>query len=195
MLPDTIQHTSTTSNTDARRYSRLASVFVCIFLAVAGCVPAPTPAVFIAPPNVTPTSRPTLPAATSVAATPTAITEAATPTQSAACENDLTFMQDLTVPDGSVIPAGGSIDKQWLVLNSGTCNWDADYRLKMVAGEALGALTEQALYPAKAGTQAALRLLFTAPIEPGTYQSAWQAFAPDGSIFGDAVFIEIIVSE
>jgi methionine-rich copper-binding protein CopC len=52
---------------------------------------------------------------------------------------------------------------------------------------------EQPLYPARAGTQATLRIVFTAPTEPGTYQSTWQAVDPDGNLFGDTVFMEIVV--
>ena len=53
---------------------------------------------------------------------------------------------------------------------------------------------EQALYPARAGGQATLRITFTAPLDAGTYQSAWQAFNPDGAAFGDAIFMTINVS-
>jgi len=66
--------------------------------------------------------------------------------------------------------------------------------LRLIAGEALGAPTEQALYPARAGAQATLRILFRAPSEPGTYHSAWQAYNPQGEAFGDPIYIEIVVS-
>ena len=183
-------------NTD-QRLDKLRSVF--IFLSAAGvlaaCSPKPTPAVFVPPAISTSTSAPTAPPLTPTPTLPSPTAEAAQTSGAPPCENNLSFMEDLTVPDGSVIAAGGSIDKQWLVQNSGTCNWDGTYRLRLVGGDSLGALTDQALYPARAGTQATLRVLFTAPTLPGTYQSAWQAIAPDGSAFGDAVFIQIVVSE
>ena len=50
------------------------------------------------------------------------------------CTNDLKYLTDLTVPDGSPVNPGEKIDKQWLVQNSGTCNWDDNYRLKLVNG-------------------------------------------------------------
>jgi methionine-rich copper-binding protein CopC len=53
---------------------------------------------------------------------------------------------------------------------------------------------EQALYPARAGAQAKLRILFTAPQAAGTYQSSWQAIAPDGTAFGAVVSIQITIS-
>jgi hypothetical protein len=87
------------------------------------------------------------------------------------------------------------LDKRWLVQNSGTCNWEASYAVKLVAGPDLGASLEQSLFPARSGTEAVIRLIFTAPEEPGTYRSAWQAFGPGGEAFGDPFFIEIVVEE
>jgi len=92
-----------------------------------------------------------------------------------------------------VVFPGASIDKQWLVQNNGTCNWDARYRLQFAGGLEMGAAAEQALYPARAGNQATIRIDFIAPSEPGTYSTAWQAINPDGEPFGDPVFMEIVV--
>ena len=123
------------------------------------------------------------------APTPTVIAASPTP-----CTNDLSFVQDVTVPDGTSVTPGERVDKQWLVTNTGTCNWDASYHLKLITGDPMDAATEQALYPARAGTQATLRLIFTAPQTAGNYASAWQAFAPDGTAFGQAVYMQINVT-
>jgi hypothetical protein len=111
-----------------------------------------------------------------------------------ACTDNLVFVEDLTIPDGTEIPRNATIDKRWLVQNAGTCNWDERYRLKLVNGDALGAPAEQALYPARAGAQVTLRIVFTAPSETGETVSAWQAVAPDGTPFGDPIFISIVVT-
>jgi hypothetical protein len=102
-------------------------------------------------------------------------------------------VEDLSIPDGTLVTPGQRLDKRWRVENNGTCNWDERYRVKLIAGPPLGAPEEQALYPARAGTQAEVRILFTAPQETGTYRSAWQAFSPDGLPFGDPFFIEVTV--
>jgi hypothetical protein len=102
-------------------------------------------------------------------------------------------LEDLSFPDGTVVAPGASIDKQWRVQNSGTCNWDSRYRLRFAGGLNMGAATEQALFPARAGSQATIRIVFTAPSEPGTYSTAWQTFGPEGQSFGDPLFMEIIV--
>jgi hypothetical protein len=102
-------------------------------------------------------------------------------------------VNDLTIPDGTTVAPGGSLDKRWLVRNNGTCNWYQDYRLELVSGPDMGAPAVRALYPARSESEAPIRILFTAPEEPGTYQSAWQAYNPQGDAFGDLIYIEIAV--
>jgi hypothetical protein len=109
------------------------------------------------------------------------------------CTDNLRFITDLTVPDGTQVAPGSPVDKQWQVENNGTCNWDSSYRLKFIAGADLGAPLVQALYPARSGTQPTIRLTFIAPAEPGTYRSAWQAYSPQDEPFGDPIFVEIVV--
>lgn len=108
--------------------------------------------------------------------------------------NDLTFVDDITIADNTSVVPNASMDKQWLVQNSGTCNWDSSYRLKWVGGNPLGVAEEQLLYPARAGTQAMLRIHFIAPAEAGFFESAWQAVDPQGNVFGELIFIKIVVS-
>jgi hypothetical protein len=62
---------------------------------------------------------------------------------------------------------------------------------KLIAGPDMSASTDQALYPARSGSQATIRIIFTAPNESGVYRSAWQAHNPAGQPFGDPVFIEV----
>jgi hypothetical protein len=109
------------------------------------------------------------------------------------CSNNLTFIEDITIPDNSFITLGATLDKQWLVENSGTCNWKSDYRLKHIGGAVLGAPEEIALYPARAGTQATIQILFTAPFTDSVYESAWQAHDPDGNAFGDPIYMRVVV--
>jgi hypothetical protein len=115
------------------------------------------------------------------------------PTSQPACTSSLRFIEDITIPDGTAVNPGGSLDKRWRVENSGTCNWDTNFSLRLINGDPLGAASPLPLYPAVAGSAAALRIMFTAPLESGVYRSAWQAHDPAGNPFGDPVFIEIVV--
>ncbi|NWG33504.1 MAG: hypothetical protein HXY42_03605 [Chloroflexi bacterium] len=177
------------------RLSLLPLLGICF---ASACSPLSTPTPFIPPTNPPPLIQPTLIIhPTPTASPPVQVIPLPTiiPTlDQSNCTNNLTYIEDLTIPDNSFIPFGAAIDKQWLVTNSGTCHWTSDYRLRRVGGAALGAPDEIALYPAKAGTQAVIQILFTAPFEEGTYESAWQAFDPNGQPFGDPIYIRILVS-
>jgi len=115
------------------------------------------------------------------------------PTATPACENNLSFLKDVTVPDGTEYKSGEEIEKIWLVRNSGTCNWGTGYELRLISGEELGANSTQALYPAHANSEVELRIIFTAPDETGSYKSYWQAYDQYGVPFGIDFYLEIVV--
>ncbi len=176
-----------------RIFPRSILLLLSSFLFAVACSPQAAP---------TPFRPPTAISHTQVLPTPTPLPAVFTPTlaptvtvtpDAGPCTNILTILDDLTIEDGTTFAPGASIDKQWLVQNDGTCNWDSTYKLKWVGGFTLGVAEEQPLFPAAAGVQATLRVVFIAPPEPGTYQSTWQATDPDGNLFGDTVFMEIVV--
>jgi hypothetical protein len=117
----------------------------------------------------------------------------ARPTPDLVCVDRLIFVEDLTILDKTVVAANATLDKRWEVENSGTCNWDERYQLRLVAGPDLGASPIQALFPARSGTRAVVRMMMTAPVNPGTYHSAWRAYNPKSEPFGDTFYIEIVV--
>lgn len=178
---------------------RLRPSLIALLLALTfaqACAPQATDTPFRPPTQPPPTQTLPTAGATSIPAIQSAMptsTVTATPTEGP-CSNNLEFVSDVTIPDGTTVSVGASIDKQWLVKNSGTCNWDSSYRLKWIGGDPMGANQEQYIYPARAGAQAALKTLFTAPSMAGTYESAWQAYGPDGNAFGDPIYMKIIVS-
>lgn len=164
---------------------------ICLtFFLLAGCVfprpsrPAPgselTP-VFI-PPELNPAT-----------ATPDAAAQPANNQQNQDCTNNLKFVSDITIPDGTQVSTGEALEKKWEVENNGTCSWIAGYTLKLTAGGSLGANPEQALVPALAGSKATIQMNFLAPTTQGSFKSAWQAYGLDGKPFGDTIYIQIEV--
>jgi len=145
------------------------------------------------PPTVAPETTPVAVVLPSITPSSTPVQREVRPTATLACEDDLRFLEDLTIPDGARVAPEEFIDKRWLVENAGTCNWDRRYRLRLIEGVDLQDSEEQALYPARSGTQAVIRVLFRAPDGPGSYRSAWQAFDPQGQAFGDLIYVEIVV--
>lgn len=141
------------------------------------------------PPTIVPTA-----ASTSTSAPAAGEPEkSATPAAAGACIDSLVFIADATIPDGTEVQAGSTIDKRWEVRNNGTCNWDERYHLRLIAGPEMGVEKEQALFPARSGSSAVIRILFTAPAESGKFRSAWQAVNPDNQPFGDPIYIEVVV--
>ncbi|MCH8342167.1 MAG: hypothetical protein IIA51_11520 [Chloroflexi bacterium] len=111
--------------------------------------------------------------------------------KNASCVNDARFVEDLTIPDGYEAKPGEVLDKQWGVLNSGSCDWGAGYRLIRIDDGLLEAPGELALYPARAGETGVWSVQVIAPDQPGDQFASWQAQSPDGAFFGDPVFVFI----
>lgn len=177
-------------------FQRLALFSFLILLFASACSSVSTPTPFRPPTSQAPLIEPTLiihPTQEVVVVQSTPVPTIFPTVNPADCSNDLTFIDDLTIPDNTATTFGLTLDKQWLVQNSGTCNWNANYRLNNIGGAALGAPEEMALYPARAGTQATIQIQFTAPFTEGVYESAWQAVAPDGTMFGDPIYMRIVV--
>ncbi len=89
--------------------------------------------------------------------------------------------------------AGETLAKRWRVQNSGSCNWNDQYSLRLIAGPNLEAAEVLYLYPARSGTTADIEISLMAPAEAGVYRSAWQAYDPDAEPFGDPIFVEFEV--
>jgi hypothetical protein len=167
-----------------------------IIFFLSACSPASTPTPFVPPTAQAPLIEPTFiihPTQETIIVQATPLPTIVPTVDPEDCSNNLTFVEDLTVPDNTITTFGLALDKQWLVQNSGTCNWNSEYRLKNIGGAALGAPEEIALYPARAGTQATIQILFTAPFTEGVYESAWQAVDADGVEFGDPIYMRVIV--
>ncbi len=172
------------------RQYRLLGILICLFILTACSGQQPIS---------TPTSTVYIPPTVDTLAIQLQETEAAKltaeslPTPTPACKNDLEFVEDVTIEDGTVVSPGQRLDKRWKVLNAGSCNWGLEYEVQLIAGPAMDVPITQALYPAISGTEAEIRMVFTAPDEPGSYRSAWQAYDPDGNPFGESFFIDIVV--
>jgi hypothetical protein len=177
--------------------SRLLITVVLILVSLSACSPATTPTPFRPPTAQAPLIEPTFiiqPTKQVVVVQSTPLPTIIPTTNPEECFSNLRFIDDLTVPDNSFVTYGSSIDKQWLVENTGTCHWDASYRIRHLGGAELGAPEEVMLYPARAGTQATIQIIFTAPFTDGVYESAWQAYDTDGAPFGDPIYIRVTVA-
>src|SRR5512133_1043607 len=68
------------------------------------------------------------------------VTPTVAPTQNT-CDNSA-FINDTSVPDGTVMAAGADFVKTWKVKNTGTCSWTTGYNIVYAYGEKMsGAAT------------------------------------------------------
>jgi len=136
------------------------------------------------------------------------LTETATtvpePTESPTpdCSNELSFVEDVTIPDDTNIPAGDTFDKIWKLRNEGTCTWTTDYDVVFDGGNIMAGPPSAPLpnsVPPNGTVDVEISL--TAPGSDGTHRGDWKLRAPDGAVFalGDdgetPFFVQIVVGD
>jgi hypothetical protein len=134
-----------------------------------------------------------IPVTGGTAVPPTGGTSAPVATSGPQCTS-LTYVNDATIPDGTVMAPGTAFTKTWTVRNTGTCPWTTDYKLTFINGESMGGTSVALTAPTPAGAQAQLSVNLTAPVIPGNYTGAWQLVDPQGNRFGDMITVVIVVS-
>ena len=143
------------------------------------------------PPTVIPTS------------TPIPVTNTPLPTATAVTYCDwVSFVKDVTIPDGSILDPDETFTKTWRLRNRGTCTWTPDYMLVYTSGTQMGGTTAVRLpgYVAP-GQTVDVSVHLTAPDEKGKYVGYWMLRNPSGALFGygekanQAFYVEIKVKK
>lgn len=88
-------------------------------------------------------------------------------------------------PDDTLIRPGEYFWKTWSLTNTGTCTWDANYKLIFTDGELMGGLTSYPLPVLVApGETKDISIYLKAPDTVGTYTGNWSLQTPWGVTFG-----------
>lgn len=97
----------------------------------------------------------------------------------------ITFVSDVTVPDGTVFAPGATYVKTWRLQNAGTSTWTPSYTAVFVSGNQMGAPASIAL-PASVppGGSIDVSVPMTAPSEEGTYTGNFLLANEKGQRFG-----------
>ena len=170
----------------SRKYL-IGLIWIAGALALAGCArltvePRPEPS-----PSGTDTPFPTAPLPTRDAST---LVPTVTPTR---CIDSYYFIDDLTIPDGTVLARGAPFTKKWELRNNSSCNWTENYKLRFISGEDFGSPAAVTLPNARVGENAVIALELTAPEEPGMYEGNWKLFADNNLSFGTILTVQIYV--
>ncbi len=131
------------------------------------------------------------PAATN---TPSSFPTAAGNTPASSCLG-LRFVSDVTIPDDTEMAPGEEFTKTWRVRNSGTCAWEEGFRFDFIGGDRMDGSAVTLEDEVQAGEEEDLSVELTAPDDEGTYRGNWRMRNASGSIFGDEVFVQIIVGD
>ena len=110
--------------------------------------------------------------------------------------NNLAYLADASIPDGTVFDGGEDFTKTWQVQNTGTCKWDEGYKLVYIGGDdeldpvSLNLKGDDFIGPGAVGE---LSVDLTAPLKAGKYTGTWQMQADNGEYFGNqfTVLIEV----
>lgn len=158
-------------------------------------IPTETPT-----PTNTATPEPTSTATPTETPTPEpSPTEEPTPVED--CD-EATFIDDVTIPDGTELEPRKGFTKTWRLLNAGSCSWTPNYKLIFVSGDQMSGPSSQQLVnlevPQGASIDVSVGLI--APSDPGTYRGYWMLKNAAGVPFGigptdQTFYLEIEVVE
>ena len=102
------------------------------------------------------------------------------------CEH---FVADLTIPDGTTVSPGATLNKGWRLHNCGTSDWSGLTAVRIGGGFGPSSFGVPATAP---GSNADIYVNFTAPAAPGHYRSTYQMQGPRGALV-DSFWIDIYV--
>jgi hypothetical protein len=117
------------------------------------------------------------------------------------CTNSIAFVEDLSIPDDTVLAPGEEFVKSWRLRNNGTCPWTTEYSLVSLGGDGIPGPESLPLSSAVApGQTVDLSVTLTAPDELGTYRDNWQLSDANEVRFGvnslveEAFWVQIVVA-
>ncbi len=94
-------------------------------------------------------------------------------------------MDDVTIDDGDIIPAGQGFYKIWRLKNIGVCTWTTDYDLIYSYGDRMGGeKTIPLTYDVAPGHTIDVAVYLHAPDKKGSYKGYWKLRNAKGYTFG-----------
>ncbi|KAJ2491675.1 hypothetical protein IWW37_002125 [Coemansia sp. RSA 2050] len=107
------------------------------------------------------------------------------------------FVEDVTIPDGTLMAPGESFVKIWSVANMGDSEWPKNTMLVHIEGEPSipGNKKTVPIVVSKRYEQVGIAVDLVAPTKPGRYVSQWRLMTSDGQYFGTGLWCTIVVEE
>jgi len=150
-----------------------------------------TQAAILNPPTIPPTSTLGFSTATLAIATTRVPATSAPPTQSCDVAQ---FVDDVTIPDGTVLEPNETFTKTWRLKNTGTCTWTTSYVIVFSSGDSLGGPATQALTGSvNPGQSVDISVNLKAPGTSGSYRGDWKLRNGSGLLFAQ-FYVDIKVA-
>jgi polar amino acid transport system substrate-binding protein len=109
------------------------------------------------------------------------------------CFDNLDFVRDITIPDGSRLRPGEDFDKIWRIRNSGSCTWDTSYRIDFVQGDMMGGAWQPVKNIVPPGATYDIVVDQRAPLYGGNFMGIWQMVNGQNVPFGRRLWVKITV--
>jgi hypothetical protein len=110
------------------------------------------------------------------------------------CDNSA-YVSDVTIPDGTVLAPGEAFTKTWKFQNTGTCTWTTSYSISYVSGNDMDGSSTALSSSLSSGGTLSVPVSMVAPTSTGTYTGYWKLKNAAGTFFGEAVYVQIVVSD
>ncbi len=108
----------------------------------------------------------------------------ATPTIAIPCLY-ASFVEDVTIPDGTTFTPGAAFTKTWRIKNRGTCSWTTGFSLVFSSGNAMGGAAQVSFTRDVApGQTIDLSINLVAPGDTGSYTGYYKLRDASGQTFG-----------
>jgi hypothetical protein len=120
---------------------------------------------------------------------PDASTNSSIPVNPSDCTLDAQFVEDITIPDHTIIERGETFIKTWRVRNTGTCTWTPSYQINLAGGNPLTWSQSSLVSIVPAGEEAEISIKIVSPEIPGNYQAWWHLADEMSEPFGASFYI------
>ena len=108
-------------------------------------------------------------------------------------QSDGAYVADVTIPDDTRMTPGQQFIKTWRVKNSGKRPWGAGFRLVFAKGTAMTTERSLPLPACEPGQEVEISIQQTAPNRQGSYFGDWKMRDDRGNLFGEVLFLRIVV--
>ncbi len=109
--------------------------------------------------------------------------------------DDAQFLDDVTIPDGTVLKPGEDFKKTWRMKNTGVCTWTTEYAIAFAYGEQMRGSETKLPKSVSPGAYVDITVKLRAPLFNYWYGSWWRLRNKLGDAFGDFVYVSVIVEE